>query len=116
MNISIATGAFLVLFAMAPLSQAADEHMQGTDGHTKHSADAKMFSAHGKVNSVDTTAGKVNITHDPIKELKWPKMTMDFQTHDPAMLKDIKPGTEVNFLLQKTDGGYQIVKITSAKE
>ena len=64
---------------MAPLTRAADEHMQGTDSHVKRSPDAKMFSARGKVNSVDTAAGKVNITHDAIKELKWPKMMMDFR-------------------------------------
>jgi Cu/Ag efflux protein CusF len=112
MNLNIAAGSFLVVLAMAPLSQAADEQIQGAEGHIELPADAKMFSAHGKVNSVDTAAGKVNISHDAIRELKWPKMTMDFQAHDPAMLRSIKPGMEVNFDLMKMDGIYHLVKIT----
>ena len=54
----------------------------------------------------------MNISHDPIKELKWPKMTMDFQAHDAALLKDIKPGMEVNFELMKLGGSYLIMRIT----
>lgn len=69
-------------------------------------------AGHGKVVSVDTQAGTVKLTHDPIKSLKWPKMTMDFKAHDPATLKDLKPGTPVDFELKKMGGGYLITKIT----
>jgi Cu/Ag efflux protein CusF len=54
----------------------------------------------------------VKLTHDPIKNLKWPTMTMDFQAHDAAMLKDIKPGARVDFELMKMGGTYHIMKIT----
>jgi Cu/Ag efflux protein CusF len=39
-------------------------------------------------------------------------MTMDFKAHDPATLKDLKPGTPVDFELKKMGGGYLITKIT----
>jgi Cu(I)/Ag(I) efflux system protein CusF len=97
---------------------AADEpqtHMHGTDSHMEHSAAAaKMYSGHGRVNSVDVAAGKVNIAHDPITELKWPRMTMDFQASTPT-LKNIKQGIEVVFELQKMEDGYHIVKIAPAR-
>jgi uncharacterized cupredoxin-like copper-binding protein/Cu/Ag efflux protein CusF len=66
----------------------------------------------GKINAVDMPNAKVNITHDPIKSLKWPKMTMDFKAHDAALLKDLKPGDRVNFELMKMQGGYYIMKIS----
>ena len=97
---------------------AADEpqtHMHGTDSHMEHpAAAAKTYSGHGRVNSVDVAAGKVNITHDPITELKWPRMTMDFQASTPT-LKNIKQGIEVVFELQKMEDGYHIVKIAPAR-
>lgn len=78
-------------------------------------AEAGMEATHagrGKVVSVDSQAGTVKLTHDPIKSLKWPKMTMDFKAHDPAMLKDLKPGVQVDFELMKMGGGYHIMKIS----
>ena len=56
---------------------------------------------HGVVNSVNASAGRVNITHDPVPELKWPAMKMNFKAHDAAMLKDLKPGMTVDFEIQK---------------
>lgn len=91
---------------------AAEEH----DAHHTgvQIAQASTHAAHGTVNSVDAEGGKANITHDPIKSLKWPKMTMDFRVDDPALLKDLKPGMEVDFELAKKEGGYRIVKIGPA--
>lgn len=102
----------LILAGAGIPALAADEpqtHMHGTDP-----AGAKTVAGHGKVNAIDLAAGKVNITHDPIKSLKWPKMTMDFQASSPT-LKDIKPGMEVDFELRKTGDAYHIVKIVPAK-
>ena len=96
--------ASFVLTAFAAAGFTADETSNGHDQH--HSADAKSFPGHGTVNSVDAAAGKINLSHDPIKTLKWPKMTMDFTVHDPAALKNIKPGIEVDFELTKIAGTY----------
>jgi membrane fusion protein, copper/silver efflux system len=86
--------------------QHADQHAtQGGMGH----------KAHGVVNSVDAAAGKINITHDPIDTLKWPKMKMNFKAHDAAMLKDIKPGMTVNFEIQKMGNEYHITSIAPAQ-
>jgi Cu/Ag efflux protein CusF len=102
---------FVLATALAPAAFTADDHTNDA-GDQHHAADAKTFPGHGTVNSVDAAGGKVNLSHDPIKTLKWPKMTMDFTVHDAAMLKDIKPGTEVDFELMKIAGTYQITKIT----
>ncbi len=95
---------------------AADEHGAHSDGPKAESSAEATHSGHGKVVSVDGQAGTVKLTHDPIKSLKWPKMTMDFQAHDAAMLKDIKPGAQVDFELMKMGGAYRIMKITPSTE
>lgn len=94
-----------------PPAMAADEQDAHSDHHKPETTAAATHAGRGKVNSVNLEAGTVNLTHDPIKSLKWPGMTMDFKAHDPALLKDLKPGDQVDFELMKMAGGYQITKI-----
>lgn len=102
----------LALTVAALPAMAADEQKPHGDGHKMESGSEAMHAGRGKVVSVDAVAGTVKLTHDPIKSLKWPKMTMDFKAHDPAMLKDLKPGAVVDFELMKMGGGYHIMKIS----
>jgi len=95
-----------------PPALAADEHDAPGDANKTTSTAAATHNGHGKVVSVDNQAGTVKLTHDPIKSLNWPKMTMDFKAHDPTLLRDFKPGTQVDFELMKMGGGYHIMKIS----
>lgn len=97
-----------------PPALAADEHDAPGGANKTTSTAAATHNGHGKVVSVDNQAGTVKLTHDPIKSLKWPKMTMDFKAHDPALLRDLKPGTQVDFELMKMGGAYLIMKISPA--
>jgi Cu/Ag efflux protein CusF len=95
---------------------AAEKHHAGHD--PEHLAQADQNATHvgqGKVVSIDPTAGTVKLAHEPIKSLKWGKMTMDFKAHDPSMLKDLKPGTKVDFELMKMEGTYHLMKISPSK-
>jgi len=101
----------IVLLALAaPAAPAAEEEQPAAAQGA--GAAAPSHAGHGKVNSVDAAAGKVNITHDPMTSLKWPKMTMNFTVQDPALLKDIKPGMTVDFEIQKMGNQYRITSIT----
>ncbi len=82
------------------------------EGHPAQTTTAATHAGRGKVISIDEQAGTVKITHDPIKSLKWPKMTMDFKAHDAAMLKGLKPGDQVDFEIMKMGGGYHIMRIS----
>jgi Cu(I)/Ag(I) efflux system periplasmic protein CusF len=84
--------------AAAPqVAQAA--HVQGT----------------GTVNSVDAAGHKVNLAHNPIPAIGWPAMTMDFAVAPSVDLKALKPGTRVDFMMQRGgDGMYVIHSITPA--
>jgi Cu/Ag efflux protein CusF len=69
----------------------------------------------GTVNSVDPAQHKVNLTHNPIPEIGWPAMTMEFPVAPSIDLGAINPGTRVNFTIEQQPGGmYEIKAITPA--
>ena len=69
----------------------------------------------GTVNSVDPAQHKVNLTHNPIPEIGWPTMTMEFPVAPSIDLKAFKPGTRVNFTIEQQPGGmYEIRAIAPA--
>ena len=107
----LAASLALSMTALPPAMAADDQDAPG-DAHKTTSTAAVAHAGRGKVNAVNMEDGTINMTHDPIKSLKWPKMTMDFKAHDPATLKDLKPGTQVDFELMKMGGGYLIMKIS----
>ena len=52
-----------------------------------------------KVLSVDPPSGYVELDHDPIPSLQWPRMQMGFQAEDKRQLWSIKAGDRVEFEL-----------------
>ena len=69
----------------------------------------------GTVNSVDPAQHKVNLSHNPIPEIGWPAMTMEFPVAPSIDLTAIKPGTRVNFTIEQQPGGmYEIRAIAPA--
>ncbi len=79
-------------------------------------AQADQPSGEGKVNSIDTAARKVNMTHGPVAALKWPGMTMDFQVAPGVDMSTLKAGAKVGFTLKPAaDGRYMIDSIKFAQ-
>ena len=68
----------------------------------------------GKVNSVDTANRTVNLTHQPIRALGWPSMTMDFKVALSVDLGALKPGQAVTFTLgaPDADGNRPLERVT----
>ena len=93
-------------------AQAAPQQHSGIQmAHAGHN------DAHGTgtVNSVDPTQHKVNLSHNPIPEIGWPAMTMEFPVAPSIDLTAIKPGTRVNFTIEQNQGGmYEIRAIAPA--
>jgi Cu/Ag efflux protein CusF len=90
---------------------AAPQHHDMQMAHAGHS------DAHGTgtVNSVDPAQHKVNLSHQPIPEIGWPAMTMEFPVAPSIDLTAIKPGTRVNFTIEQQPGGmYEIRAIAPA--
>jgi Cu/Ag efflux protein CusF len=76
----------------------------GTDAH-----------ATGTVNSVNAAQHKINLSHTPIPSIGWPAMTMDFAVTPTVDLTRVRPGSRVNFSMQKGKGGmYEVQSIEPA--
>jgi Cu/Ag efflux protein CusF len=103
--------------AAVPIAYAAPPHASPPHGNEMQMAHAGANDAHGTgtVNSVDPAQHKVNLSHNPIPEIGWPAMTMEFPVAPSIDLKTIKPGTRVNFTIEQQPGGmYEIRAIAPA--
>jgi Cu(I)/Ag(I) efflux system periplasmic protein CusF len=106
-----ALGALAMLASCAGLQPAAS-----APGDQMVVAQADKPSGEGKVNSVDASARKINMTHGPVAALKWPGMTMDFIIAPGVDLSALKPGVKIGFTLKPgADGMYMIDAITSSQ-
>ncbi|WP_372680183.1 copper-binding protein [Desulfosarcina sp.] len=65
----------------------------------------------GVIETIDAIKGTVTMEHDPIESLNWPKMVMTFTTKDPAQLKDLREGDQVEFDLVQSEKVYLITRI-----
>ena len=73
------------------------------------------ISGSGTVNEIKAAERKVNITHGPIPELKWPGMTMDFELSEAVSIEKIEVGATVVFELHKRpDGSFVIESLKPA--
>jgi len=72
------------------------------------------IEATGKVNKVDAGPHTINLTHDPIKALGWPKMKMEFNVDPSVDLSSLKAGDDISFTLKaKGEDDYEVVGIHS---
>lgn len=56
--------------------------------------------------------GTVSITHQPIKSLGWPGMTMDFALANSSLAAGIKPGSAISFeIVERTPGEWVITRL-----
>jgi len=106
----------LALFALAVAFSQPGFRAEAAH-HDQHAAEqaGQPVKMHGVVNSINAAAGRVNITHDPVPELKWPTMKMNFKVQDPAMLNGLESGTTVDFEIQKMGNQYLVTRIVPVK-
>ena len=101
--------------AAGALPVVAAETTKGGKGH--HGAmqaprGSNEAEALGVVNAIDADARTLNITHEPVKELGWPKMTMDLPVTRRVDLSAVKPGAKVRLRLkQGRDKQFRVMAI-----
>lgn len=71
---------------------------------------AQQAQASGEVRRIDVAAGKVTIKHGAIADLQLPAMTLVYRA-DPAVLRGIQPGDQVEFVAARQDHHYVILQI-----
>lgn len=81
-----------------------------------HMMDQKQMNQHmqlvtgtGRINKV-MGEHMVNISHEPISELNWPKMRMNFQTGESINARALQPGQQVQFMLQVDKENNYLIK------
>ncbi len=56
--------------------------------------------------------GEVGITHEPIKSLGWPGMSMDFKLANASLTTGIKPGSAISFeIVERAPGEWVITRM-----
>jgi Cu(I)/Ag(I) efflux system membrane fusion protein len=68
----------------------------------------------GTVSELDPAKGRVELDHEPIPSMQWPKMKMGFMVEDKRQLAALKKGDVVEFELRAKpdqDGNYVISRI-----
>jgi len=93
----VASGQFLV---------DSEASLRGTLSRLEGGAEAKPAAAPAtdgthkglaKVTAIDAAKGRIELDHEPIAALKWPRMTMEFAVEDKAALAKLKAGDAVEF-------------------
>ncbi len=74
------------------------------------SAQAAEFTK-GTVKKLDTSAKKVTIAHEDLKNLDMPAMTMVFRVKDEAILAKLKEGAAIEFVADRVDGKLTVTEI-----
>jgi Cu/Ag efflux protein CusF len=113
------------VFFIPGLVLAGAGHGNENGGHTMSGSQSgvSMMEKHttqvmgrGRINKVTESTKMINISHEPISELNWPKMRMDFQASEEVNLSMLKPGQVVQFKLQvDDDNNYLINEINIVK-
>lgn len=73
---------------------------------------APLYHGVGKVEKVSLQS--ITFSHQPIPELKWPAMTMDFAKPRPDAFPGIKAGQDAEFSFSKSKEGYVLESVTPA--
>ncbi len=89
--------------------QAALANLVETGADTDPQAARPRYEATGTLEGVDLERRSLTLSHAPIPELKWPRMTMDFQLADPALVQGIAPGSAVRFSFEAGEPGEYLV-------
>lgn len=118
--LSLPAGAYA---ADGKMDHTGMDHQKMDSGKMDHGAmshEAKPgvteASGVGVVNAVDATKKQVNLTHEPMPELGWPKMTMDLPVTGGVDLGAVKSGDKVTFRLKLgRDKVYRIMEMQPAK-
>lgn len=66
-------------------------------------------AAFGTINSVDVNRRKISLSHEPIPDINWPPMLMEFEANPTVDLSQLRPGTRVHFSLTRDKNGTWII-------
>ena len=99
-----------------PQAAQAEQTQPGEAQEAQQPQQPAEHVAQGTLNSIDSAAGMVNITHGPVASAGWPGMTMSFKLADTNAAANLKPGQRVEFHFTIESGMSATVTKISAAE
>ena len=87
-----------------------------SDADSSESSDAstdasKAVSGNGVIKAINADDNTLNLQHDPIDELGWPAMTMDFSVMADVDLSNLSVEQTIMFQLEKHGDNYMITSV-----
>jgi len=90
----------------APAEAAADSTGSGAEAEPE-----RRIMAGAVVRGVDPSARTLRLEHDPIPELDWPAMTMNFRVRDSVAIGDLAAGQAIHFSMVRDGDAWVIDRI-----
>jgi len=112
-NVDNSSGGFVVTKIM---TMAMMKEMHDTSAGTESDPGADAMDASGIVKTIRAEQGKVKIEHGPIDKFGMPAMTMVFKLQNPADLEKLEKGMAVEFDVDNSSGGFEIIRINPVKQ
>jgi len=92
-----------------------DHNIMGHGDRPHGDAASQSVSATGQILRIDSDARRLRIKHDPIPEIQWPVMTMDFEAGDGVDLSGLTMGATIDFDFDPSgEDGYIISAIRTS--
>jgi Cu(I)/Ag(I) efflux system membrane fusion protein len=106
----VVTSANFLLDSEANLKAALGALTGGTDtARVSH-------HAQGTLDDIDARTGRLLITHEPVKSLNWPTMTMEFVPANESLAKPYKPGAAIRFdFIERKPGEWVVTRMEPRK-
>lgn len=112
MNIIIKAGAIAALVTLGGCGAEEANKSGAADRPQSASATAGAGETHSATGTVESISGnQVAISHEEIKSIGWPPMTMAFGANDAALLNGIKAGDRVAFAFSKAGSTSTLTSI-----
>ncbi len=111
MNIIIKAGAIAALVTLGGCG-AEEANKSGAADRQSAPATAGAGETHSATGTVESISdNQVTISHEEIKSIGWPPMTMTFAANDAALLNGIKAGDRVAFAFSKAGSTSTLTSI-----
>ena len=65
----------------------------------------------GTVTNLDRKSNVVTINHGPLENINMPAMEMGYGVANPSMLKGLRKGNKIHFMVEHVNGKYIVTEI-----
>ncbi len=104
---------FLLMGGQATWAGMDHDHHHGDGNDHEHADEPHLETAEGvgELREIHAEDKVVTMHHEPMEELNWPAMTMDFRLKSLDQVEGLEPGDAVRFVMQHGDGNYTILEL-----